>query len=305
MHARSAFALLVASAVLTAACGARTGLDASDQDAAKNDAAVDALGDAVIIDAHGDTPGTVDAADAGAGVLADLYVAASLFDTPTLFRFDPVKVTLTPIGPLHCATGSAWLLSMTTDRHGSMWFADSVGYLYRVERAGLTCNQEAYRPGQSGFDSVQIAWAADPTPSGNPMALFAITPSTNQLAKIDVASWGLTVVGALDQSLELPRLAGSDDGRLFGMAFTSPLVEIDRRTAHVTTIGDIPAVSGSGGGMGLVVRGDDVFVFRGTTAGLVRFAQYSLSGHDVVSSGDASIATGNVIIGAGVLDSGL
>jgi hypothetical protein len=300
------------------ACGARTGLDMGDEGdedaASKEGAAGDAvLVDAVVIDAlvidalDGSAP-AIDAADADDAAVAmpgALYVAAGPFDAPTLFRFDPLQATLTPVGPIQCATGSAWLLSMTTDRHRIMRFADSDGYLYRVESAGLTCTKEAYQPGQGGFTSVQIAWAADPTQPGNPATLFAVTASSqDELAKIDVTSWMLTPVGALDQTLELPRLAGSDDGRLFGLAFTSPIVEIDRQTGHVTTLGDIPQLSGLGGGLGLTVLGDEAFAFRGTTPGLVRFAEYSLSALQVVQSSDVPVATGNDIIGAGVLDHG-
>lgn len=79
-----------------------------------------------------------------------------------------------------------------------------------------------------------------------------------QLAVVDVGSGQVTLVG--DMGVEMSDIAFAQDGRLFGLTFTT-LYEIDRRTAEVTEIGS----HGIPGGNALVFGADGTLYGMGGT----------------------------------------
>ena len=83
--------------------------------------------------------------------------------------------------------------------------------------------------------------------------------SEGQLAVVDVDNGQVTLVG--DMGVEITDIAFAQDGRLFGLSFTT-LYEIDRRTAVATAIGS----HGIPGGNALVFAADGTLYGMGGTS---------------------------------------
>jgi hypothetical protein len=104
---------------------------------------------------------------------------------------------------------------------------------------------------------VLAAWAA-PARAQNRTELYT-HDAQGVLAIVDVDSGEVTSIG--DMGVEMTDIAFAQDGRLFGLSFTT-LYEIDRRTAEVTVIGN----HGIPGGNALVFAADGTLYGMGGTS---------------------------------------
>ena len=288
----------VIACALCCACGGRTGLvvddpapEASAPDASK-DAAIDAIdGDDTELDSSLSDLGSP--TDDGTTAVGEIWVTVSSRDTLWL-RYDIATRRFDDLGPLACP-GNPGLISMT-GFGARVLLADGAGSLYAATPGRPTC---APTPYDGSFGEMQIGRARDLSTGDD--AIFALASFGDPLgfAKIDPSSWSLTRIGAIDEALELPRLTGGPDGRLYALAFLSPLVEIDRTTGHVDVIADLP-LTGTGGGLGVAAVGDEVFAFHGTGSGEIEMVDFSLATRSMV--GSALIAhTPDIVVGAAVV----
>lgn len=233
----------VAGPGVVAACGSRTGLlvpGASD---------ASPVADQSGPDAPADTPEEPDAIefpdgpdicpDAGATLV---YV---ITETNDLFSFYPPTLAFTRIGPLSCpAQPGVTPFSMAVDRLGIGRSVFSDGTLYLVDMRTAACQATAFQPGQLGFQTFCMGYAANAGDAGDAgetlyvaecnVATFPPPPSMG-LATLDTTSLTLSYVAPFSPPIRGPELTGTGDGRLFGFYTNatgsgSHIVQIDRAT---------------------------------------------------------------------------
>lgn len=229
---------------VVAACGSRTGLfapgpsDASPlADQSSTDSPPDAPEEPDVIE-FPDGPDVCP--DAGATLI---YVVT---ETNDLFSFYPPTLSFTRIGPLSCPdpAPNATPFSMAVDRQGIGRSVFSDGTLYLVDMRTGACKGTSFQPGQLGFQTFCMGYAANGADGGDAGETLYVAecnvmtfppPPSMGLATLDTTSLTLTYVAPFAPPIRGPELTGTGDGRLYGF-YTNPtgsgshIVQIDRTT---------------------------------------------------------------------------
>ncbi|HEY8038237.1 MAG TPA: hypothetical protein VIF15_00515 [Polyangiaceae bacterium] len=283
-----------AGLVLAVACGARTQLEVTPEDALADASAPDALPDAVP-DVH-----RQDCAEAGV-----TYVYVIMADSHLAY-FDPASDTFNPIAPLDCpaAPGDS-PNSMAVDRQGTAYVSYHDGSLFRVDTRTAGCSPTGFVPGQGGWRSYGMGFTTQG--AGPAETLYVAESSYAQpsrgLATIDVRSYAFGFVGAFSPALgSAVELSGTGDGRLFAFSVDSPgpgshLVEVDPAGARVLSSTSLPVGSPSAG-FAFAYWGGDFYVFLSGAGGL---PPTTVSRWRPADGSLTTVATSpSIVVGAGV-----
>ena len=181
-------------------------------------------------------------------------------DKGTLHSFDPTLITTMPasafktIGKPNCdfkgPAGQAGPNSMAIDRQANAWVCDNSGNLFKVSTADASCQSTPFQAGQSGFGKFGMGFASD-TDGGTTDTLYVndnatdiMTPDSKGLARVDLSSYALTLIGSFDTSLKGfdAELTGTDNARLYGFFFNSAssVAEIDKSSGHILSNTSVP-----------------------------------------------------------------
>ena len=246
--ARAWFALFAASIVAVTACGARTGLRV---DELSRDAGVELdAGSDVLVDAP-EEPDALDEPDVedpfpdvvvtdckDAGITYIYLISAQ----NVLLRFYPPDLSIKAIGTITCPTTSpANPFSIAVDRSGIAHVLFDNGDLFRVSTLTASCKATGFVPLQHGFTSqFGMGFSANKDDPGE--TLYVAGPNLDQpgptdwLARIDVKTFGLTLIGPFSKYVDHPELTGTGDSRIYGFGPSIPLqhlAEIDKPTATI------------------------------------------------------------------------
>jgi hypothetical protein len=297
---RIAFVLFVMGA---AACGARTALpvdgqpDAGGTDAApdRRDAGRDALSEDVFIppiDANKpDVPTPIDCPDASETLI---YLLGSQNE---LYSFSPPTLAFKKLGTLTCAAMGGTPFSMAVNRKGTAYVVYTNGRLFQVSTGTLACVPTSFVPGQMGFQTFGMGFAADQ--NGDKLYVSQTGTPSIGLATIDTMTFGLGFIAAFTPSIPRNELAGTGDGRLFaywpnvdGTAGGS-LAQIDRTTAAVKGLNKLPVGSQSDA-FAFAYWGGLFWIFTGSSTTTV-------STYDLGTQQTKTVTTAPaLIVGAGV-----
>ncbi len=187
------------------------------------------------------------AASTGAGGGATGASCAFVYVLDTgfiLYAFDPKALTFTTIGTLDCpGVGEAGLPGMAIDDDHVLWAAGAKDELYQIDPQNAHCTPTSFPPPAALTDQVGIGFVAD--------TLYLSTEPS--LYRVDQPSWQITDVGDFQPNPapgegQGPSLAGTSDGRLFGLWLGPPtLGEIDPTSSAV--LWSLPVVTSSGQGL--------------------------------------------------------
>jgi hypothetical protein len=286
------FASALAGSVL--ACGSRTGLLAGVDDNAPADGALPPIGV---------TPpkGMTGCPDAAATVV---YVVTT---SNTLYSYLP-PATLRRLGTIACpAAPGDQPFSMAVDRTGIAYvvFRPS-GDLFRVSTATLTCRPTSFVPQQHNFATTfGMAFSSDTKDKGETLYV-AGDMDPPQLARIDVGTFALTVIGDFQPSISQAELTGTGAGDLFGFwqaatSVDSAIVQIDKSSGRVTASSSLPGVS-QGDAWAFAFWGGDFYTFTAPTTAANSVATTTVIHRYSPSDGSVTqvAQVNDVIVGAGV-----
>lgn len=205
--------------------------------------------------------GSATATSGAGGGVACAPAAAHIFVITTdkkLYQFDHVDGvnppwTIALVGALACPT-AADPYSIAVDRSGLAWVVYTDGNLFKVDTATAACTATTFVPGQHGFTTFSVAFAAD-VPGGSAETLYAsgsgASGSATGLGTIDPSTLVLTSVGnysapTMGPALAFPiGLAGGGDAKLSGGMFVAGSYNyalFDGTNAHTIESTDGPSV---------------------------------------------------------------
>ncbi len=217
-----------------------------------------------------------------------------------LHRFAPATGTLTKIGKVACASGSATPFPMAVDRSGIAWVLTNDGKLWKVDTNDASCTATTFKPGQKGFSTFGMAFVAD-EPGGTNETLFVADTGADGLGKIDTKTLELTFVGSYEGFAAAGELTGTGSGRLFAFFTKKPpidyprVVELDRATGKIK---DQKGLFGTeiGSGWAFAHWGGDFWLFTAPSgSSMITKFDYAASSTDTVKKNLPF-----VIVGAGV-----
>jgi hypothetical protein len=255
------------SALLVAACGARSGLLGVEGDTEGTD--VERRPDAATdIPEHRTIPPKCSRAD---------ETILLITTEGNLHGFDPLTLRTELIGKLTCGTQ---INSMTVARSGALYVGASNGALFIANSRSLTCTPTPFDGSQVGFERYGMGFTADDMPSGE--SLF-IAPRTgdrvSQLMRLDTESFVASVIGTFSPSLPQSEVKGTGDGRLYLVhvaddTLGARLIAVDKETAALGRSVDLP-LPANYRGFDFAFWGGDFYIFSAasadTTAKVVRY----------------------------------
>lgn len=220
----------------------------------------------------------------------------------TLSRFDPPTLTFTTIGLLDCPSVSASPFSMAVDRNAQAWVVFTDGTLARVDTKTAKCTPTSFVPGQAGFTTFGMGFSSN-SPGSAEETLFvsesSFGGSTLGLAKIDVQTLKLTLIGQYDKLSARAEMTGTGDARLFGAFEGSPYIvaEIHKTDAKVLSQAKQSAVSYPPGSSNFAFAfwGGDFWLFAGPGSKTDVFQYKPATGETLNVT-----MTSAIIVGAGV-----
>jgi hypothetical protein len=222
-----------------------------------------------------------------------------------LYSFNPATLVFTQIGTLACPT-TATPNSMAVDRKGGAWVNYDDGKLYKVSTSDASCAATTFQAGQGGFGKFGMAFSSDSAGSESETLYVASIPASGtsgggKLAKIDLTSMTLTVVGAFTGTQKNfgAELTGTGDARLFGFFTTAPaeLAQIAKTDGSTSGTKSLTGVS-TGVAWAFSFWGGDFWFY---TADLVNTTQVTrLKAATDGSLGVVKSDLGFRIVGAGV-----
>src|SRR5690348_8733906 len=126
-----------------------------------------------------------------------------------LYKFDPPKLTFTPIGKLNCALvpGQPYFAtpySMGVSRDATAWVLYTDGHIFQVDTKSAACKPTSFVPAQSGFFTFGMGFSSN-APGSQDETLYVAdsgngNPANTQgLAKIDLTTMKLTPIGKYDK----------------------------------------------------------------------------------------------------------
>lgn len=324
MRIRRAGLGLLFVVLVSAACGSRTGLfgpedasaptlDGSVQDArndAPTDGAADARPDAGDLDAlppidSAQTPDVVNRTDCPDASGTLVYVVTSRNE---LYAFYPPDLGFRLVGTLACPAGDATPFSMAVDRRGVAYVLFTDGNLFQVSTQTAACIATPFRPGQSGFTTFGMGFAADSLAPGLERLFVADSsggfgiPTGSRLGSIDTAGFALSLIGPFVPTLPRAELTGTADGRLFaywpnGTAAVprGSIAEVDARTGAVRARTDVP-VGTSQDAFAFAFYGGDFWMFNSADGTSSEVSRYRLADGATTTP----VTFPETIVGAGV-----
>lgn len=323
-------AVCAAGGLAASACGSRSTLDELvvilPGDGGANDAAQDAAADAPAPPPDGTTDGPADAPsrldapvdappdvnrprDAGPDVgippncsspaIQYIYVFTEASHIWSLY---PQTGTLSLIGALNCSA-SGTPFSMAVDRKGNAYVLYNTSEVFHVSMRTLQCTKTAWTSPGAPFDVFGMGFVGDSNGLTDTLYVASYgTPST--LAKLDLNSFALTVVGSL--GVRSPELSGALDGRLFtfyatgsGPTLSSAVDQIDPSTLTRAKTYSLSNLS-QGTGWAFGFWGGDFYLFT-APGGLANGALSVITRYRPSDGSQTQVATlGEKIVGAGV-----
>ena len=199
-----------ALAALFVACGSRSALLVSSEEAPKRPTA--SAGDAV--------PGT--ATTPGMPTSTFIY---TLDESNFLWRFDPLAATDTLIGPVNCESGGvSSAIAMAVDRSGTIYIAYSDGRNGHVDQVSSTtasCERSFTADSVSSFIPNGMAFAAEP--GTNRETLYAFIADSNHivdLVSLDARSFAANGIAEIFGSATGVRIGATANGGILGLTGT-------------------------------------------------------------------------------------
>jgi hypothetical protein len=296
------FGLLLGAAWAGQGCGTTTTRDGFFEDAGGGPGLGSPTGDGG--SGGGLAPGDASTTTTGSSGCSDaaklVYVLSSESD---LYSFAPNTLTFKKIGPLDCAAANkATPNSMAVDRAGTAWVNYSDGTLFKVSTADATCTSTTFEPFQSFYTTFGMAFSSDSAGSTSETLYVHDAVTESGLAKIDLTSLKLTVIGNAatgDLNKASAELTGTGDGRLFGFFTTTPnakLAQLDVTSGGTSNAQTLDGVS-TGTAWAFSFWGGDFWFYTSTGSGSAVT--------QLKASSDSSLAvvipnTSFDIVGAGV-----
>ena len=192
-----------------------------------------------------------------------------------LWKFKPEQGVLIDVGELDCpySTSNDYLIAMTANRDGIMWFVSNTEKLFWADPNSLECYSAGISAQDESIDLRSRSLAFMREDANSPDVLFLGSfygwGSPEQAVLTKVTDKDLDLIAEIDgftgysASLEL---AGTSDGRLYGQSFglgeNSRFIEIDPKTADVIKEWELPIETGSG--FTFATWKDDVWFFPST-----------------------------------------
>jgi hypothetical protein len=253
----------------------------------------------------------------GGGQAVDCSDAAKFVylvsETNDLFRFDPGRLQITPLGHISCPGGGS-VNSMAVDRHAIAWLNYDTGDLFRLDTANLDCQPTSFQSGQAGFtDALGMGFSSD-APGSQSETLFVSdnggpggSGGTGKgLGKLDLTTMTLTPIGPYTGLLAgyNAELTGTGGGKLYGFFTTTPanFGEIDKTSGATANPIALPTVNASNGGYAFSFWGGDFWFYTAFPSPTDPGASTSIT-HYVSATGVATEVMhdiGPTIVGAGV-----
>jgi hypothetical protein len=295
------------TALIVAACGARTELE---QGSPAPPSEIDAGPDV--------SEAGPDVVDAGADIeeppfdapplLCDdagitfIYVVSA---QNTLFSYDPPSGVFTSIGTINCpASLGATPFSMAVDRGGTAYVIFTDGHLFKVNTATAACKATKFVPGQEDFFTFGMGFSSNTNDPGE--TLFIATPGVLPdkfeavLASIDTNTLDLNTIGIISPPIERTELTGTGDGRLFVFSLDNPgpgshVSELDKTTAKLLSSTAL-AVGSANDAFAYAFWGDAFYFFNSPGGSTSTVTRYDPKDKSLVKVGTIA----QTIVGAGV-----
>jgi len=211
--------------------------------------------------------------------------------------FDPKKLTFTDLTILSCPAGNASPFSMALSRTGTAYVEYNTGALFTVDTVTGVCKATGFMPGQAGFTTFGMGFAADAQGSTSE-TLYMVEAASSNFGRLNLQTFVPTTIGQLPGVAEL---TGTGAGDLWGFFGTqTPFIgHIDKtsgtvlETIDVTgTVGD---ASSAGYAFGFFGGNFYIFIHRGTGSTNVYRVNPQTNGITQVLAN-----TGRHVVGAGV-----
>ena len=174
---------------------------------------------------------------------------------PYLWRFDPATANLVELGFLDCPFQSGdYLIAMTADQKGQLWFLSNYEYLFVAYPSTLTCSATNIPAFSSGVRSRSLAFMRTDEDAQDQLFFSSYLEDgfERQGALTSLVQNQLTVVGEIPGFVgngAVMELAGSATGRIFGQSFamgeTSHFVELNPYTGEVLQDTDLGIETGN------------------------------------------------------------
>lgn len=197
---------------------------------------------------------------------------------PYLWRFDPVTTNLVELGILDCPFSGFgdYLIAMTADQKGRLWFLSNEEYLFISDPSTLECsatNIEAFDL-ENGIRSRSLAFmrTGEEAPDQLFFSSYFSLSANRQGILTSLVQNELAVVGEIPGFVgngAVMELAGSADGRIFGQSFavgeSSHFIELDHYTGDV--LSDVELGIESGNAFTFAIIDGYAWMFLATGAG--------------------------------------
>jgi hypothetical protein len=150
-----------------------------------------------------------------------------------LYQFTPATLAFSQVATINCSSNGTtlYLYSIALQRNGLLWLQMTNSKLYTYNISTGQCADVALPLNQSDIRYGQIAFAKNTT--DNSESLYVSYDNT--LKKLDTNSLTVSVVGNYTNGTYGADIAGSNDGKLYGLYFLNnqiSLSQIDQTTAQ-------------------------------------------------------------------------
>ena len=211
---------------------------------------------------------------------------------PYLWRFDPITTNLVEIGILDCPFSSGdYLIAMTADQKGQLWFLSNNEYLFKSDPSTLMCastNIKAFSI-EAGIQSRSLAFMRMGPDTEDQLFFSSYLSNTSPRQGIltSLVQNSIAVVGEIpgfEGNSAVMELAGSADGRIFGQSFAvgegSHFVELNPYTGEV--LSDVDLQIESGNAFTFALLDGEAWMFLSTGyGGASEVFRYNVDTHDL------------------------
>ncbi len=182
-------------------------------------------------------------------------------ESGTLYTFEPLSLTSTPLGVISCpTTGTPWTLSVSRTGYGYFMYTD--WRIYRVNLATLACETTPYQIGQLGFtgsESLAVSRGASES-----LYVYGMNAAGPTLGVTDLSSFVLSEVGIVTPNPEAfpPDMQADAYGRLFVLSRQGVLAEVSSTNAQLLGL-DVTTFTGGQTSWAVMTWNDSVYFFGG------------------------------------------
>lgn len=194
-----------------------------------------------------------------------------------LYSYHPPTKTLTLLGQLRCAAGSAQPNSMAVSQDGVAWLNYSDGSLFRVNVRSQNCTPTSFVP-PAGWTSFGMGFSAD---SASSVAETLYISSAQGLAKVDLATMRATLIGPFNGlGARGAELTSTPDGQLFGFFVPTSggmqLASVAKDTAATGAPKVFPTLTlGNGFAYAFSAWGPDFYLYTSSNGANTTVTKYS------------------------------